>query len=162
LFINEYRKADVSLAFDVPFDWNVQSMSRFFAKWVVDNDQAQELSVVGIMSTTNFASILSTLVGTRVSELSKAFIYSVSCLRNVDLPPQAARYVLAVANCVGAEVIRELDALVSVRNLAKLSQPKLFGLFALLLATIIAVQYSDERVSENVRYFPSYPFSQLY
>jgi len=129
--------------FDVPFEWNIESLTDFLSKWLVEDVHVGELSIVGIMSTSNFTSILSSNIGSKLSELCRILIYSVSCLRNVKTDPEETRFIRAVSNYAGVGVIRQLDALLSVRNLATLSQPKAFSLFAVLLATIISVRYFE-------------------
>jgi len=99
--------------------------------------------------------MIAPLIGNRLAELSKALLYALSCLTNIDLPPHTRRYVRAVANSAGIEVIRELEGLVSVRRLTQLTHPKLLALFVILLAAIIAIEYCDERRRTMVRFnFP--------
>src|SRR5947207_7445019 len=75
-------ETDVDLGFVIPFDWQIESMYNYFATWLVTESESPTASVVGVVSSAKFCSIISQFVDLSLAKTFNLLIYSASVLYN--------------------------------------------------------------------------------
>ena len=153
---------DVSFAFQVPFEWNINDASKAIAHWLISKDPQPTFSVVGLMSSHGFRRMITLHVNARISSAFKLFVYVSSYIhvwsREEDYPPQQLAYFRLIGDVAARQVLLALDSTLRSFRL-DLSTPKKRSkwqaMFLLLLGTIIVVQYDQNRVRIPIANIPS-------
>ncbi len=141
-----FANGEVCLMFRVPFQWSLQDIAQYVSTWLVSGDQVDRFSIVGVMSSTELASIITNCLGKRVAANFKALMFSTSTLRNSPAPSMQARAELSfVADYAGFQLLNQLEKHISSRKF-KLSLPTGLGLFLVLVGSVIATKYYQEFV----------------
>jgi len=142
-----FGNCKVDLGFPVPFQWDIQHISNCLSKWLVSDGQVDHFSVVGVMSSTEFSSVIANCLGKRLATAFKALIYSASTLRSLLAPSQHALEELSlVTDYAGFQILHQLESHISPRKFKLLSLPARLGLFLVLTGSIIATKYYQEFV----------------
>jgi hypothetical protein len=147
-------ESDVHMSFAIPFDWEIESMYKHFAHWLVTESESPVASVVGIMSSTKFCSLITQFVGPSLAKAFKLLIYATSVLYN-DHESFEEQYraedLTNFAGYAGDNVVRSLEALLEPNTLAQSPRQKLGTVFLILLGTIIVTGYvSTKGISYQV------------
>jgi len=99
-------------------------------------------SVAGIMSTTEFASLIGSPLGAELGKAVKLLMYCTSHIRNgSEIYNENTADLAAIVNRSGVLVLRHLQHLLWARSLEKLSRDASLVLFLTVVATIIVVKY---------------------
>ncbi|KAH0565863.1 hypothetical protein GP486_000741 [Trichoglossum hirsutum] len=146
-------EADVRMGFDIPFDWEIESMYKHFAHWLVTESESSTASVVGIMSSAKFCSTISQFVDPSLAKAFKLLIYATSVLYNEyeSFEEQySAEDLTRFTGYAGDKVVRSLEALLELNALAQSPQRKLGTMFLVLLGTIIATGKQVENIEKAI------------
>lgn len=134
--------------------WDVASISSEFVLWMSD-DHAQpgSTSLVGILSSSAFESMISKLVDKRLSKCVRLLVRLTSFLYSHESqasdPNCNPTSMWSLRSFAGTRVLQELESALGKPSLAAASHEKLAALFLVLFATIIAVGYSNPRRSSG-------------
>ena len=131
--------------FQLPFQWNVQDIANYVSTWLVSDPQVGHFSIVGVMSSTEFASVITDCLGKSVAANFKALMFSTSALRNLPGPRNARAELSLVAEYAGFQILHQLGKHISSRKF-KSSLPTRLGLFLVLVGSVIAAKYYQEFV----------------
>jgi hypothetical protein len=102
--------------------------------------------MVGVMSSTEFTSVIANCLGKRLAANFKALMFSTSTLRNSPPPDEEIQTELSfVADYAGFQIVNQLEKHIASRKF-KLSHPTRLGLFLVLVGSIIATKYYQEFV----------------
>jgi hypothetical protein len=104
---------------------------------------------VGVMSSTEFASVITNCLGKRVAANFKALMFSTSTLRNSPGPSQTWTDLSFVADYAGSQILHQLEKHISSRKF-RLSLPTRLGLFLVLVGSVIATKYYQEFVQVTI------------
>jgi hypothetical protein len=140
-----FANGEVHLMFRVPFQWNVQDIANYLSTWLVSDGQVDNFSIVGVMSSTEFASVITNCLGKGIAANFKALMFSTSTLRNSPGPSRAWTELSFVADYAGSQILHQLEKHISSRKF-KLSLPTRLGLFLVLVGSVIATKYYEEFV----------------
>jgi len=134
------------LMFQVPFQWTVHDISNYVSTWLVSGSQVDDFSMVGVMSSTEFTSVITKCLGKKLATNFKALMFSTSTLRNSLAPSNQALAELSfVADYAGFQILNQLEKHITSRK-SKLSSSTQLGLFLVLVGSIIATKYYQEFV----------------
>lgn len=141
---------DICQPFNNVIQWDVGSISLEFVLWMTD-DHAQpgSTSLVGILSSSAFESLISKFVD---ESLSKHVRLLVETTLYLNPHGNQTSYVgcdnwWRLHSLAGNRVLQELESALGNASLATASLEKLTALFLVQFATIIAVGYSESRTS---------------
>lgn len=141
-----FANGEVSLRFRVPFQWSVQDISNYVSTWLVSDGQVDHFSMVGVMSSTEFASVITNCLGKGLAANFKALMVSTSALR---ISSGSSKQDLAefsfVADYACFQILNQLEKHIASRKF-KLSRPTQLGLFLVLVGSIIATKYYQDFV----------------
>lgn len=134
--------------------WDVRSISSEIVLWMTDDDaQAGSTSLVGILSSSAFESMLSNYVDRSLSRNLRLLVEPTSFLYSNGSQASYAdcdwTSLWSVRSFVGTRVLQELETALGNASLAAASLEKLTALFLVQFATIIAVGYSNSRGSSG-------------
>ena len=131
--------------------WDVRSISSEFVLWMCDDHaQAGATSLVGILSSSAFESMISKFVDRSLSEnlrlLVKLTSFHYSCGSQMSYAECDSTSLWSLRCFAGTRVLQGLELALGNASLAVASREKLTALFLVQFATIIAVGYSDPRI----------------
>lgn len=142
---------NVCPSFDDMIKWDVGSISAEFVLWMSD-DHAQPgaTSLVGILSSFAFESMISKFVDSSLSKHLRLLVELTSILYSCGSQASYAGCDLtdlrSLRSFVGTRVLQELELTLGNASLAAASPEKLRALFLVQFATIIAVGYLEPRI----------------
>lgn len=141
---------NVCPSFDDMIEWDVRSISSEFVLWMCDEHaQTGSTSLVGILSSSAFESMLSKLVGGALSRHLKLLVKLTSFLYSSGGQASYAdcdsSTLWSLRSFAGTRVLQDLVLALCNASLAAALLEKLTALFLVLFATIIAVGYTEPR-----------------
>src|SRR2546423_8748728 len=142
----EFANSEVCLEFSVPFQYSIEEIADFVLKWLLSTDSTHQFSMVGIMSSVEFASVIASHLGKELATYFKTLIYTVSRLRDSS-HIQAIDFLVGLLPCVefsGFQLLKQLEQLVSPRKFGRLSVKARLALFLVLIGTIISAKYHQQ------------------
>ena len=142
----EFTNAKVQLAFSVPFQYNIEEIADCVLKWLLSTDSTHRFSMVGVMSSMQFASVIASHLAPELATYFKTLIYAASNLRNSS-HIQATDFLVALLPLVessGFQLLKQLEQLVSLRKFGGLSVKARLALFVVLIGTIISAKYYQQ------------------
>ena len=130
--------------------WDVASISSEFVLWMTDDDaQSGSTSLVGLLSSSAFESMISKFVDRSLSKNVKLLVqlttFLYSCASEASYADCDLTSTWNLCSSVGSRVLQELEPALSNASLAAASLERLTALFAVQFATIIAVGYWKPR-----------------
>jgi hypothetical protein len=150
---------DVTLNFDIPFEWNLASFSQEVGKWLCGDDTTRNFSLVGLFSSNRFRSIVAPHITPQLRNSFKSLIYFGSFLYMYDISKQDDKRFRVIRDMAGREVLQSLDLeLKSFRiNVSSEDESaKWQALFLIIMGTILAINYISDKVCSVHR---SYTFN---
>lgn len=137
-------------SFDDMIKWDVGSISSEFVLWMsADDAQTGSTSLVGILSSSAFESMVSKFVDRSLSKHVRLLLELTSFLYSYGTKASYAdcdwTSLWSLRSFSGTRVLQELEPALGPTSLAAASVEKLTALFLVLFATIIAVGYSKQR-----------------
>jgi hypothetical protein len=140
--------SDISMGMPIPFDWEIESMWAYIARWFITEQESPGMNMVGIMSSMRFCRIVSQFVDPALGGAFRRLICAASML-DVERLPFGCQSVkedfIESMTHAGNEVLRLLEALLEPKTLAQTSRQKLGTIFIILVGTIIAIGYVSPR-----------------
>ena len=137
-------------SFDDMMAWDVRSISSEFVLWMCDEHaQTGSTSLVGILSSSAFESMLSKFVGGTLSKHVRLLVKLTSLLYSSGSQASYAdcdsTTLWSLRSFAGTRVLQDLVLALCNTSLAAALLEKLTALFLVLFATIIAVGYTEPR-----------------
>lgn len=137
-------------SFDDMIEWDIRSISSEFVLWMCDEHaQTGSTSLVGILSSSAFESMLSKFVGGTLSKHVRLLVKLTSFLYSSGSQASYAdcdsTTLWSLRSLVGTRVLQDLVSALCNTSLAAALLEKLTALFLVLFATIIAVGYTEPR-----------------
>jgi len=142
----EFANSEVQLAFSVPFQYSIEEIADFVLKWLLSTDSTHRFSMVGVMSSMEFASVIASHLGSELATYFKTLIHTASTLRNAS-HIQATDFLVELLPFVeisGFQLLKQLEQLVSPRKFGGLSVKARLALFLVLIGTIISAKYYQQ------------------
>lgn len=143
---------NVCPAFDEMIEWDVRSISSEFVLWMCDDHaQTGSTSLVGILSSSAFESMISKFVNRSLSKHVRLLVKLTSFLYcsggQASYADCDSTTLWSLRSFAGTRVLQELVSALCNTSLAASLLEKLTALFLVLFATTIAVGYSGPRHS---------------
>ena len=136
--------AEFMMGVALPFDWEIEAMWAYIARWFITEREPHGVSVVGIMSSVKFCGVISQFVGWPLGNAFRRLLFSTSILTLEDRPFGSHRVAEDLVRSIayaGNQVLRMLEALLEPRALSQADPKKLGAIFIILVGTIIAVGF---------------------
>ena len=142
----------MDLKFDIPFNWNLLSVSSFLFDWLLSPNTTPSVSMVGIMSSHDFCHLMEPM-GIELSKDLRILIHSASSLwvnneEELQSLGISINELRGVSTYARKKVLSGLDSLLKPKELANCSQERLYAINLALLCAMIAISYSFSEDNE--------------
>ena len=143
---------DVRRSFEPPIDWDLENIASDCANWICEDDIPVPNSRVWILSSRDAEHLLSPLLDRELCRALRLMMETSSILHNwgsdANFSPYSAADLWKIRSSAGSQVLRRLDAALSLTKLANASHDELKATFLALFGAVISVGYTDSRYHE--------------
>ncbi|KAI9778066.1 MAG: hypothetical protein M1839_008370, partial [Geoglossum umbratile] len=139
----------LNMGIAIPFEWEIESMSAYIARWFITDLEPLGVSVVGIMSSAKFCSVLSQFANPSLTNAFRRLICATSILTIEEQPfgyQSIEEGSIKLIAREGTLVLRSLEAMLEPKALSQASQRKLGTIFIILVGTLIAIGYVSAKM----------------
>jgi hypothetical protein len=142
----QFATTEIFLEFPVPFQWSIEDISNCVLNWLLSTNETDQFSMVGVMSSNQFTSLIAGCLAPRLATPFKALVFAASSLRNASHFQNAGNLadLLPFAECAGFQVPKQLEQHISPRKFGSLPVIARLSLFLVLTGSIISVKYYQQ------------------
>jgi hypothetical protein len=153
----ELGNESINLDFPIPFEMNIDESSTYLARWLTDYSTHSKISLIGLLSTSEFSNLIREAVGEPLGESLRLMVHLTTQIlvnsENAEYRGISLGDIRMMRDHAGCQILSALDERLKPQQL-EISPNKptnLKGLFLLVLGTAMATRYAFTNVSTKTK-----------
>ncbi|KAH7394831.1 hypothetical protein BKA66DRAFT_285839 [Pyrenochaeta sp. MPI-SDFR-AT-0127] len=145
----------INLDFQFPFEMNIDESSAYLARWLIDYSAHSKISLIGLLSTSEFSNLINDAVGEPLGESLRLMVHLTTQIsgssENTEYRGTPLGDIRMMRDHAGCQILSTLDERLKPQQL-EISPNKLTnlkGLFLLVLGTAVATRYAFTNTPAN-------------